>query len=74
MKSTNFYLEVNLNGVIGVDPDRREEVIKKMTKLIQNIFKDEDIIQFDSDIRLLSEEAISAAIMENPDEDFGYEN
>jgi len=63
MKSTNFYLELNLNGVIEVDPDRREEVLKKMSQLIQNIFKNESIIQFDSDIRLLSEEAIGAAIM-----------
>ena len=75
--NNKYFLELNLNGVIQIDPSRRDEIVKKATKLIQAMFKGENVIQLSSDVNLVSDESIyySMAVASSAsDEDFEMEN
>lgn len=70
-KDDKYFLEINMNGVVKIDAERRHEIIEKVNKLMQLTFNGEDIVQFNCDVNLVSESSIFESMLA-PD-DYGID-
>ena len=52
------YIEFSFSGVISVDEEKKEDVLKEIAVLVSKFIKNKDIINFDNKIEIFTDAEI----------------
>jgi hypothetical protein len=62
MLKQKVFIEFLIDGVIKADYDQKDDIIKELTKLLNNALRSRELMKIDTNITVLSEQDIMFAL------------